>query len=148
MSQASWQWQAGKLRSVEPADEDDLRAYARAFLWTMDAWLSVGKRRHMRAELYHLPDAPVRVIRFVLEEGPGPSDEVKVITPEGELSEILARIGERTRVQLSEELVGLRDLRVHAEDEVSIIKPAARRNWLRVHALEDADQTVQDSVEW
>ena len=148
LSQASWQWQAGKLHSVEPADEDDLQAYARAFLWTMDAWLSAGKRRRMRAEIYHLPDAPVRVIRFVLEEGPGPSDEVRVIAPEGELREVLARIGERTRVQLSKELVGLRDLRVHAEDEVSIIKPAARRNWLPVHALEDADQTVQDSVEW
>ena len=147
LSQASWQWQAGKLRSVEPADEDDLRAYARAFLWTMDAWLSVGKRRHMRAELYHLPDAPVRVIRFVLEEGPGPSEEVKVVVPEGELSEVLARIGKRTRVQLGKELVGLRELRVHAEDEVSIIKPAARRNWLRVHALEDADQVVQCSVD-
>ena len=148
LSRASWQWQAGKLHSVAPADEADLRAYARAFLWTMDAWLSAGKRRHMRAEVYRLPDAPVRVIRFVLEEGPGPSDEVKVITPEGELSEVLARIGERTSVQVSKELVGLRHLRVHAEDEVTIIKPAARRNWLRVHALEDADQIVQDSVEW
>lgn len=149
LEQATWQWRKGKRHSVAPADEDDLQAYARAFLWTMDAWLSAGKRRHMRAEIFRLPsDAPVRVIRFVLEEGPGPSDEVKVITPEGELSEVLARIGERTRVQLSEELVGLRDLRVHAKDEVSIIKPAARRNWLRVHALEDADQTVQDSVEW
>ena len=147
LSQASWQWQAGKLRSVEPADEDDLQAYARAFLWTMDAWLSAGKRRHMRAEIYHLPDAPLRVIRFVLEEGPGPSDEVQVITPKGELSEVLARIGKRTRVQLGKELVGLRELRVHAENEVSIIKPAARCNWLRVHALEDADQVVQCSVD-
>lgn len=149
LDQATWQWRKGKLNSVAPADEANLRAYARAFLWTMDAWLSAGKRRHLRAEIYRLPDdAPLRVIRFVLEEGPGPSEEVKVITPEGELNEVLARIGERTRVQLSKELVGLRDLRVHAEDEVSIIKPAARRNWLRVHALEDADQIVQDSVEW
>ena len=149
LSRASWQWQAGKLHSVAPADEADLRAYAGAFLWTMDAWLSAGKRRHLRAEIYRLPDdAPLRVIRFVLEDGPGPSEEVKVIPPEGELSEVLARIGKRTSVQLTNELVGLRELRVHAEDEVSIIKPAARRNWLRVHALEDADQIVQDSVEW
>ena len=147
LEQATWQWRKGKLHSVAPADEDDLREYAGAFLWAMDAWLSAGKPRHMRAEIFRLPDdAPVRVIRFVLEEERGPSEEVKVITPGGELSDVLALIGERTRVQLSKELVGLRDLRVHAEDEVSIIKPAARRNWLRVHALEDADQTVQDSV--
>ena len=147
LSRASWQWQTGKLHSVAPADEADLRAYAGAFLWTMDAWLSAGKRRHMRAEIYRLPtDAPIRVIRFILEEGPGPSEEVKVITPEGELSEVLARIGKRTSVQISKELVGLRHLRVHAEDEVTIIKPAPRRNWLPVHALEDADGVVSASV--
>ena len=147
LSRASWQWQAGKLHSVAPADEADLQAYARAFLWTMDAWLSAGKRRHMRAEIYRLPtDAPIRVIRFILEEGPGPSEEVKVITPEGELSEVLARIGKRTSVQISKELVGLRHLRVHAEDEVTIIKPAPRRNWLPVHELEDADGVVSASV--
>lgn len=101
----------------------------------------------MRAEIYRLsPDAPLRVIRFVLEEAPGPSRDVRVITPDGALSDVLAGIGERTRVRITDELVGLRDLRVHAKDEVSIIKPAARRNWLRVQALEDADGVVSASV--
>ena len=148
LAQARWQWLEGKWNAVKPADEADLQAYARAFLRTMDVWLSAGERRHMRAEIYFLPsDAPLRVIRFILEEGPGPSKEVEVITLAGELSEVLARIGKRTRVQITKELVGLRNLRVHAEDEVSIIKPAAHRNWLRVHALEDADGVVQDTVD-
>ena len=69
-----------------------------------------------------------------------------MITPDGALSDVLAGIGERTRVRITDELVGLRDLRVHAKDEVSIIKPAARRNWLRVQAFEDADHVVQDNV--
>ena len=147
LSQASWQWQKGKEHSVEPADEADLEAYADAFLMTMDSWLSASNRRRMRAEIYRLPDdAPLRVIRFVLEEAPGPSGEVTVITPDGPLSTVLAGIGERTSVRITDQLFGLRDLRVHAIDEVSIIKPAARRNWLRVQALEDADQVVQDSV--
>ncbi|MDE0023591.1 MAG: N-6 DNA methylase [Spirochaetaceae bacterium] len=146
--QTSWQWQKGKLISVEPADEADMKAYAEAFLVTMDTWLSASDRRRMRAEIYRLPDdAPLRVIRFVLEDVPGPSEEVVAITPDGTLRTVLARIGERTRVQITDELFGLRDLRVHAVDEVSIIKPAARRNWLRVQALEDADQVVQDSVD-
>lgn len=34
---AGWQWQEGRLESVEPADGADLQAYARAFLMTMDA---------------------------------------------------------------------------------------------------------------
>ena len=145
--QASWQWKEGEDDSVRPAGEADLGAYAGAFLATMDAWLSASNRRRMRAEIYRLPpDAPHRVIRFVLEEAPGPSREVKVITPDGALSTVLASIGKRTSVRISDELVGLRDLRVHAEDEVSIIKPAARRNWLRVQALEDADGVVSASV--
>ena len=146
--QASWQWQDGRLKSVEPADAADLEAYARAFLATMDAWLNASNRRRMRAEIYLLPmAAPFRVIRFALEEAPGPSREVEVIEPEGGLSTVLAKIGERTGVRIADELIGLRDLRVHAEDEVSIIKPAARRNWLHVQAFEDADQVVQDSVD-
>ena len=147
LARARSQWLAGRRSSVAPADEADLEAYARAFLSSMDAWLSAGNRRHLRAEIYRLPsDAPLRVIRFVLEEGPGPSKEVEVITPAGELLEILARIGKRTSVRITPELVGLRDLRVHAADEVSIIKPAARRNWLRVHALNDADGVVSASA--
>ena len=145
--QASWQWHEGKLKSVEPADEADLRDYARAFLATMDAWLSASNGRRMRAEIYRVPDnAPLRVMRFVLEEAPGPSRDVKEVTPDGALSDVLKSIGKRTSVRITEELIGIRDLRVHAADEVSIIKPSARRNWLRVRALEDADQVVQDSV--
>ena len=143
---ASWQWKAGRLESIAPASVNDLEAYSRAFLSTMDAWLSASNRRRMRAEIYEVaPDAPLRVIRFVLENTPGPS-VVKIIRPDGPLSSVLAQIGERTEVRLTDELVGLRELRVHAKDEVSIIKPAARRHWLGVCGLEDADAVVKAST--
>ena len=143
---ATWQWEAGRLDSVERADLADLERYARAFLSTMDAWLSASNRRRMRAEIYDLsPDSPLCVVRFVLENSPGPS-VVEMVAPDGPLSAVLSRIGERTKVRISEALVGVRELRVHARDEVSIIKPAARRNWLAMRGLEDADEVVQDSV--
>ena len=143
---ASWQWKTGRLESIASADTNDLEAYARAFLSTMDAWLSASNRRRMRAEIYEMArDAPLRAIRFVLENTPGPS-VMEIIRPDGPLSSVLAQIGERTEVQLTNELVGLRELRVHAKDEVSIIKPAARRHWLGVCGLEDADAVVKDSV--
>ncbi|MCY4634617.1 MAG: hypothetical protein OXG04_08965 [Acidobacteria bacterium] len=143
---ASWQWNAGREGSVAPAGVDDLRHYAEAFLGTMDAWLSASNRRRMRAEIYDLAsDAPHRVIRFVLEDRPGPS-VVNVVAPDGPLRAVLARIGDRTEVRITEELVGLRDLRVHGRDEVSIIKPAAHRHWLGVCGLEDADAVVRDSA--
>ena len=143
---AGWQWKPGRDRSVEPAGADDLRQYASAFLSTMDAWLSASNRRRMRAEIYEVaPDAPHRVVRFVLEDRPGPS-VVDVVAPDGPLRAVLARIGERTEARISEELVGVRELRVHARDEVSVIKPAARRNWLGVRGLEDADAVVRDGA--
>ena len=144
---AGWQWEAGRERSVTPSGVDDLERYAEAFLDTMDAWLSASNRRRMRAEIYDVAlDAPHRVVRFVLEDRPGPS-AVKVVAPDGPLRAVLARIGERTKVRIKDELVGLRELRVHARDEVSIIKPAARRNWLGVCGLEDADLVVRDSAQ-
>ena len=143
---AGWQWKAERERSVAPAAPDDLQDYAQAFLSTMDAWLSASNRRRMRAEIYDVaPDAPYRVIRFVLEDRRGPS-VVEIVEPNGPLRAVLERIGERTEARIAEALVGPRELRVHGRDEVSIIKPAARRNWLGVCGLEDADLVVRDSV--
>ena len=147
LCRAGWQWKPGRERSVAAAGVDDLRDYAEAFLGTMDAWLSVSNRRRMRAEIYDVPpDAPHRVIRFMLEDRRGPS-VVKVVEPDGSLQAVLARIGERTEVRIAEELVGLRELRVYGRDEVSIVKPAARRHWLGVCGLEDADAVVRDGAQ-
>ena len=143
---ASWQWKQGRVESVTPAGTKHLKDYAHAFLSTMDSWLSASNRRRMRAEIYNIAkDAPHRVIRFVLEDTPGPST-VKIVQPDGPLNSVLAQIGDRTKVQITDALVGMRELRVHARDEVSIIKPAARRHWLGVCGLEDADAVVNDSA--
>ena len=143
---AGWQWKAGRDESVAPADVGDLQKYAKAFLSTMDAWLSASNRRRMRAEIYDMgQEAPHRIVRFVLEDRPVPS-VAEVVAPDGPLRSVLERIGERTQVRVAEALVGVRELRVHARDEVSIIKPAARRHWLGVRGLEDADAVVRDSA--
>ncbi len=143
---AGWQWKTERESSVAPVGVDELRHYAEAFLSTMDGWFSVSNLRRMRAEIYELDAAaPHRVVRFVIENRCGPS-VVRVLKSGGPLSAMLARIGERTEVQVAEALVGLRELRVHARDEVSIIKPAARRYWLGVCGLADADAVVRDSA--
>ncbi len=100
----------------------------------------------MCAEVFNLPQRdPLRVVRFVIEEKPGPS-RVEVLRPDGELGELLARIGERLNVRLANSLIGERELRVHGRNEVVIIKPAARRQWMGVSALEDADAVIAESV--
>ena len=146
LHRAGWRWEREREQSVAPAGPHELRCYAGAFLSTMDSWLAASSRRRMRAEIYDLPfGAPHRIVRFVLENRPGPS-VTEMVEPDGPLRSVLARIGERSQVRVSHALVGQRELRVHARDEVSIIKPAARRNWQAVCGLEDADAVVEDSV--
>ncbi len=146
---ASWQWKAGRNVSVEAANVNQVSDYARAFQAAVDVWLSAANRRHMRAEVFDLPArAPLRVVRFVLEECsdvPGPS-ELEVIKPDGNLRGILDRIGERLEVPLASSMVGQRELRVHGRNEVVIVKPASRRHWMGVSALEDADSVIAESL--
>ena len=143
---ASWQWKDGRERSVDAAVPDPhLLDYARAFLSVMDGWLSARKRRHMRAEVFALPErAPLRVVRFVLEEGYAHST-AEIVAPEGTARAVLDRIGHRLNVRLATSLSGQRELRVHGRQEVVVIKPAARRHWMGVSALDDADAVVAES---
>ena len=143
---ASWQWKDGREQSVKAAVPDPhLLNYARAFLSVMDGWLSARKRRHMRAEVFDLPDhAPLRVVRFVLKEGYAPST-AEVVAPDGSVKAVLDRIGRRLNVSLATALSGQRELRVHGLSEVVVIKPAARRHWMSVSALDDADAVVAES---
>ena len=143
---ASWQWKPGRIESAKPADpKPHLWDYARTFLSAMDVWLAARRRRHMRAEVFDLPEsAPLRVVRFVLEEGYAPSAP-KLIKPEGGLKDVLDRIGQRLDVRLAPSLSVQRELRVHGRREVVMIKPNARRHWMGVSALEDADAVIVES---
>lgn len=143
---AGWQWEEGLVSSVVPADSDiEVVAYANTFLSVMDGWFAARKKRHMRAEVIDLPKgAALRVVRFVIEEGAGES-AVSMVSPQGQLSDVLARLGNRLKVKIATALSAERALRVHGRDEVVIIKPAARRHWMGIAALEDADAVVAES---
>ena len=143
---ASWQWKPGRLESAEPAlAQPHMLDYARTFLATVDAWLAARRRRHMRAEVFDLPESvPLRVVRFVLEEGYAPPT-AELVEPEGSLRDVLDGIGRRLDVRLATSLSGQRELRVHGRREVVIIKPIARRHWMGVSALEDADAVIVES---
>ncbi len=144
---ARWQWSNGKGQSAASAEiVPYVLDYTRVFLATIDAWLSATKRRRIRGQIFDFPtSAPLRVVRFVIEEHRGTSI-AEVIQPDGSLRDVLFRIGERLGVQIGASLIGHRTLRVYGPDEVVIVKPAARRNWMEVSALEDADAVIADSV--
>lgn len=143
---ATWQWQTGRENSIASASANtDIVRYAEVFLSVIGGWLSARNKRHMRAEIFDLPkNSALRVVRFVLEDGPGKA-KVEVLQPDGGLNDILTRIGKRLKVKLASALSGERELRIHGRNEVVIIKPAARRYWMGVAALEDADAVVVES---
>ena len=142
---ANWQWKQGRPESVAPTDVSGLSDYAQTFVSTLDAWFCTANERRLRAEVYEPQTSdPFRVIRFSLEDHPPPST-VHVVRPDGSLREVLARVGARLEVPITNELTGLRELRVHGRKEVVIIKPAGRRFWLRVAALDDARAVLMES---
>ncbi|MCK9285013.1 MAG: N-6 DNA methylase [Rhodocyclaceae bacterium] len=143
---AGWQWESGRESSVATTDSrTEVAAYAKTFLSVMEGWFSVRNKRHMRAEVLDLPgSSALRVVRFVLEDGPGDSS-VSVVAPQGDLNDVLARLGKRLKVKIATALSAERELRVHGRNEVVIIKPAARRHWMGIAALEDADAVVAES---
>jgi len=143
---AGWQWSEGRNASADPATvSGDLTSYAATFAGGLDAWLQAASVRHVRGEIFDLPLAsPLRVVRFALGEGHR-QPAVEIVQPNGGLSDVLDRIGRRLHVRLGSALVGERELRVHGEDEVVIIKPAARRFWMQGIALEDVDAIVSES---
>lgn len=143
---ASWQWKVGREESAVSADAHvDITRYAEVFVSVIGGWLSARNKKHMRAEIFDLPrSSPLRVVRFILEDGPG-NATVEILKPESDLNAILDRIGKRLKVKLATALSGERELRVHGRNEVVIIKPAARRYWMGVAALEDADAVVAES---
>jgi hypothetical protein len=148
LRRASWQWQAGRESSVAYSEiGSDMVRYSMAFMSVIGGWLSARNKRKIRAEILNLSqNDPLRVVRFVIEDGRGPST-FKVVQPEGELSEILDRIGKRLHVKLATALTGARELRIHGPNEVIIIKPAASRYWMGICGLEDADAVVTESFE-
>lgn len=143
---AGWQWETGRQASAEPSDiHSDITVYANTFLSVMTRWLAARNKRHMRAEVFDLArGAPLRVVRFVLEDGIG-SPSVERVAPQGDLRDVLARIGKRMKVKIATALSTERELRIHGRNEVVIIKPAARRYWMGISALEDADAVVTES---
>lgn len=147
LTRAGCQWESGRLASARAAETHaDMLTYAETFLSVIDAWLVEGDRRRMRGEVFNLPaSAPHRVVRFLLENGTDRSG-TSVIETQGSLREVLDRIGKRLNVRIGESLIGQRALRVYGPNEVVIIKPAARRHWMGVSALEDADAVVADSA--
>lgn len=142
---ASWQWKDGRLESAAPAAVQHLRAYAAAFLSIIDPWLALAGQARMRAEVYDgASHDPLRIMRLVLEPKAG-SSQIDIVSLDEPQRDLLKRIEARLNENAESRLVGARELRLYGPREAVIVKPAARRHWLSVRALEDARAVLAES---
>ena len=140
----TWQWDEGRNSSIEAATPDQMRSYVQAFAGNLDFWFYAANQRRLRGEVISLPEsAPVRIVRFVLEDKPPPS--TTGVVEEGSLNEVLARMSDRYGLPVGEELVARGELKIGNAHEVVLIKPSARRHWLTVNALSDARRVLESS---
>ena len=144
---AGWQWQQGRLESAAPVTEDDLAAYARAFVSSFDPWFRAANERRLYAEVYKAATSsePLRVVRFELQHQLPPS-VVRVGEAGVRISQVLAEACDRLQAPSALDDLG-RDgeVMLSSGNEVVIARPSARRNWLAVNALADARKVLEGS---
>ena len=143
---ARWQWKEGQLESVAPVNLDQLVEYATAFVSKFDPWFRAANQRRLHAEVYEAAASEsLRVVRFLLESHPPPSD-VRTITPNVPTSQVLAEACNRLNASSAlDELARNGEIRFANGREIVIAKPSARRHWLAVDAFADARLVLEES---
>ena len=63
------------------------------------------------------------------------------------LNETLAKISADARLPIADHLRTARELHVHMENGIIVIKPSNRRHWTQASALNDADSALGDGFE-
>jgi hypothetical protein len=121
----------------------EVRRYAAAFLAGANPWLKLGGLIPFSAQIVRVPAiSALRVVRFIRDG----RAEVREAVAEESLREVLAMIGLRLHLSVTEHLTVARELRVYVDDEIFVVKPAAARCWTESAGLADADSCLGDSL--
>jgi hypothetical protein len=143
LERARREYAGPRSASDQAVSSSDLKGYAKAFVRTLNAWQSALGRQTYSAEILAVrPSAPLRVVRF----SPAQDQKVSMIDVDDDLNESLARIGARIKLPIAERLAAMRELRIHAGEEVLMVKPSARRFWTPATGLNDADAALGDGL--
>ena len=143
---ATWQWASGRNCSVESADDNDLARYADTFLVGMNEWLSASPNASLQAEILDFDSAqPMRIVRFASAESGRAIKKINIVPASNSLTQMLYKICNESNTESLAKPFGLSGHRLYTNDEIVVIKPAARRNWLAVVALEDVHNVIEDS---
>lgn len=143
LARAKREYVGPRLMADQPISVSDLNGYSKAFLDILNAWSGALGREGYDAEILNVrSDAALRVIHF-RDHGKG---DVRWTNLSEGLNEAIANIGARMRLPISERLAAVRELRVHADSELFVIKPSASRYWTPACGLNDADAALGDGL--
>jgi hypothetical protein len=144
LARAKREYVAPRLLSDVPIRPSQLNVYAHPFLDIVNAWNGALGRQRYDAEIFNVrTEAALRIVRFVT----GTAGEVRMVELNEGLNDVLDRIGNRMRLPIAERLAAVRELRVHADGELFVIKPAACRYWSPSAGLNDADAALGDGLQ-
>jgi hypothetical protein len=126
VARAEREYLSPRLISDQPISTKKLEPYAEAFLQVLNAWCTALKRSPFDAEIFNVRrEVPLRIVRFAA----GGNGKIKNVDVDDDLNQSVAKIGKRMRLPIAERLAAVRELRVHAERELYVIKPSASRYW-------------------
>ena len=142
---ASWQWKDGWESAVQAAGRDEFEGYANTFIDTVNPWLVASGRKAHAEVLRPLAAAPLGAVRFSFDDA-ATSSSVEYRQWQGTLPELLSYVDEHAQSSVPDLLSEQKVLCVPSDGGVLIVKPAARRHWLRSVALMDARKVLESSM--
>lgn len=132
---------------------EELRAYAREVLRSINPYLRARGTRHLEATVYHgtggradasagIPGAAA--VRFAMVPGAPSSESIPREGDHAEIAQLANRLRNGSDAEGPPYLNESRILRIYGTQDVLFVKPAQARYWTRTAGLNDADTVLAD----
>jgi hypothetical protein len=144
---------AQRKKFIQPPTHDELAAYAGEVVQVVNSYLRALGKRHLEATVY--PQAVlhanlangtpgIAAVRFTMRSG-APRKSVLVHQgQESDLEQLTTLLRGQVNPNVPPYLNERRQLRIYADNDLSILKPAEARYWTRTAGVNDADVILAD----
>lgn len=139
-------YQNGMASGVfEATNLKDLVAYAQNYCQSLNSILSFSDS--CVTSTVYVPEATSCLVVFDFSQDCG-ENEIKVIESSALLQESLNKIIKSAKSSNQFQYNMVKNIRLYEKDKLYIIRPNEKRFWTRSAAISDADETINDSLEW
>jgi hypothetical protein len=124
----------------------DMEAYASKVIDVVKSYTQASDREELHARVLDVGNAPLCVIEFGSEHKHKP-DSLFQVVPNQDLETVLESIAKQLPHALADKVYSQRVLRIYADDDLYVVKPAQRRHWSRSAGLSDGDAILAEHIE-